>query len=143
MYIGSDHGGFDLKQELCKFLSQISYGVIDAGPSTPTPMDYPDMAIKVCRQLQSEPDAKGILICGSGIGMSIAANKMKGIRAALCSEPLSAKLSREHNNANVLCMGARMIGLEMAKEIAKVFLESHFAEDRHIRRIEKICKIEE
>jgi ribose 5-phosphate isomerase B len=141
--IGSDHGGFAMKQELSCFLAENGYEVSDIGAFSCASVDYPDIAQELCSALINSSGAKGMLICGSGIGMSIAANKVQGIRAALCSEPLSAKLSREHNDANILCMGARLIGIEMAKNIALIFLETAFMGDRHHRRLQKITMIEE
>lgn len=141
--LGSDHGGYELKQELACFLKENGHLVVDVGTYSAMSTDYPDIALLLCSQILTEQDAMGILICGSGIGMSISANKIHGIRAALCSEPLSAKLSREHNNANVLCLGARMIGSSMAKEIVLQFLEADFSGDRHLKRIQKITMIEE
>ncbi|HOI24867.1 MAG TPA: ribose 5-phosphate isomerase B [Caldisericia bacterium] len=141
--LGSDHGGFELKQELACFLKENGHLIVDVGSYSTMSTDYPDIALLLCSQILTEQDSIGILICGSGIGMSISANKIHGIRAALCSEPLSARLSREHNNANVLCLGARMIGSSMAKEIVHQFLEADFSGDRHLRRIQKITMIEE
>jgi ribose 5-phosphate isomerase B len=141
--LGSDHGGYELKQELACFLKENGHLVVDVGTYSTMSTDYPDIALLLCSQILTEQDSMGILICGSGIGMSISANKIHGIRAALCSEPLSAKLSREHNNANVLCLGARMIGSSMAKEIVLQFLEANFSGDRHLKRIQKITMIEE
>ncbi len=132
-----------LKQELSCFLSSHGFEVEDAGVYNTDSADYPDIAIMVSEKVQQNPESKGILVCGSGIGMSMVANKFKGIRAALCSEPLSAKLSREHNDANILCLGARLIGTAMATEIASVFLSTDFSGDRHEKRIQKITKIEE
>jgi ribose 5-phosphate isomerase B len=143
VYLGSDHGGYALKQELACFLKENGHDVVDVGSFSAISTDYPDIALLLCSQLLKEEDTQGILICGSGIGMSIAANKIHGIRAALCSEPLSARLSREHNNANILCLGARIIGPEMAKEIIQCFLATAFLGERHARRIQKITTIEE
>jgi ribose 5-phosphate isomerase B len=143
VYLGSDHGGYALKQELACFLKENGHDVVDVGSFSAISTDYPDIALLLCSQLLKEEDTQGILICGSGIGMSIAANKIHGIRAALCSEPLSARLSREHNNANILCLGARIIGPEMAKEIIQRFLATAFLGERHARRIQKITTIEE
>ncbi|MDO4754696.1 MAG: ribose 5-phosphate isomerase B [Bacillota bacterium] len=134
--IGADHGAFALKEVLRAYLEKEGYEVFDAGTYSSDSVDYPVFAHQVTDAVVSGKCDKGILLCGTGIGMSIAANKVHGIRAALCSEPLSARLTREHNDSNVLCMGARMIGEEMAKEIVKVWLETKFSDDaRHIRRI--------
>lgn len=134
--IGADHGAFALKQVIRDYLKERGYEVLDCGPDSAASVDYPIYAKKVTDAVVSGRCERGILLCGTGIGMSIAANKVGGIRAALCSEPLSAKLTREHNDSNVLCMGARMIGEELAKEIANVWLSTAFSGDeRHKRRI--------
>lgn len=136
--MGSDHAGFKLKEEIKKYLQENNYEIIDCGTHSENRCDYPDYGHKVGKTVSSKEADYGIVICGSGIGISIACNKVKGIRAALCSEPLSAKLSRNHNNSNVLAMGARLIGLDMAKEIVNVFLNSEFEGGRHIDRVNKI-----
>lgn len=134
--IGADHGAFALKEIIREFLEKEGYDVMDAGTYSAESVDYPLYARKVTEAVVSGTCEKGILICGTGIGMSIAANKVEGIRAALCSEPLTARLTREHNDSNVLCMGARMIGDEMAKEIVRMWLQTPFSgDDRHSRRI--------
>ena len=143
VYIASDHGGLQLKQEIYAFLADSHIPVEDLGPVEAHAVDYPDFALLVCQKVLSEQNSFGILLCGTGIGMSISANKVKGIRAALCSEPVSAILAREHNQANVLCIGARMVGPIMAQEIVKAFLNAQFEGGRHIPRIQKIQKIEE
>lgn len=143
VFIASDHGGFYLKQEIYAFVKDLGYAIEDLGPLESTPVDYPDYASLVCEKVLHETNSFGILICGSGIGMSISANKFHGIRAALCSEPVSAVLSRNHNQANVLCMGARLIGTVMAQEIVKAFLTSQFEGGRHIPRVQKIQQLEE
>lgn len=136
--IGSDHAGYYLKEDIKKYLEEKEIEVIDLGPSNDNRVDYPDYGHAVGHKVIDDKLDFGIVICGSGIGISIAANKVKGIRAALCSEPYSAKLSRRHNNANVLAMGARLIGLDMAKEIVDAFLSEEFEGGRHINRVEKI-----
>lgn len=134
--IGADHGAFAMKEIIREFLEKEGYEVLDTGTYSSESVDYPLYAHKVTEAVVSGKCERGILICGTGIGMSIAANKVEGIRAALCSETLSARLTREHNDSNVLCMGARMIGDEMAKEIVKVWLGTSFSgDDRHSRRI--------
>ena len=143
VFIASDHGGFKLKGEIYAMLTDSTISVEDLGPKESLPVDYPDYAILVCKKVLEEQNSFGILICGTGIGMTISANKMKGIRAALCSEPVSAILAREHNQANVLCIGARMIGSIMAQEIVKAFLNAKFEGGRHLPRLQKIQKIEE
>lgn len=136
--MGSDHAGFDLRKELADYLREKGHDVIDCGPDSKESCDYPDFAKKAGRLLQEKEVDRTILVCGSGIGISIAANKLKGIRCALCSEPLSAELSRRHNDANALAMGARLIGSDMAKKIVDIFLTTDFEGGRHSRRVEKI-----
>lgn len=136
--IGSDHAGFNLKEEMIKYLKEKEVEVIDCGPENDNRVDYPDYGHKVGKKVVSKEADYGIVICGSGIGISISANKIKNIRCALCSEPLSAELSRKHNDANVVALGARLIGTEMAKKILDVFLNTEFEGGRHIDRIAKI-----
>lgn len=136
--IGSDHAGFYLKEDIKKYLEEKNIEVIDMGPDDDSRVDYPDFGHAVGHKVIDDKLDFGIVICGSGIGISIAANKVKGIRAALVSEPYSAKLARRHNNANVLAMGARLIGLDMAKEIVDAFLSEEFECGRHTNRVEKI-----
>ena len=140
--IGSDHAGFDLKREIKRHLKDLNYEFEDLGCYSKESCDYPDYGFKVAERVAKE-NGKGILICGSGIGMSIAANKVKGVRAALCQNEEEAKLSREHNNSNILCLGARIISPENAKNIVKIWLETKFSgEERHERRIKKITNFE-
>ncbi len=139
--IASDHAGVPLKSALQLQIKEWDW--IDLGPSEENQVDYPDFAERVGQKISCGEALRGILICGSGIGMSIAANKIAGIRAALVDNPVTAKLSREHNNANVLCLGSRLTSLEEAVEIVHVWLETAFIEEpRHIRRIEKIHLLE-
>ena len=134
--IGSDHGGYELKLEVIKHLKDRGIEVKDYGCDSTASCDYPVYAGKVTDAVVSKECELGILICGTGIGMSMAANKVKGIRAALCSDCFSAKATKEHNNANILCMGARVIGAGHALMIVDTFLDTPFSEDeRHIRRI--------
>ena len=134
--IGSDHAGFYLKEDLIKYLEEKNIEVKDMGPFDDNRVDYPDYGHAVGHEVIDNKMDFGIVICGSGIGISISANKVKGIRAALCSDCFSAQATREHNNANVLCLGARVIGPELAFRIADTFLDSKFSNDeRHIRRI--------
>jgi len=141
--IGSDHAGLFLKEELKKYLKEIGIEYKDFGTYNQEPIDYPDIAFKVANAVIEGSYDRGILICGTGIGMSIAANKIKGIRASLCEDLLSARYSREHNNANILTMGAWKIGPHLAKEIVKVWLASSFSgEEDHIRRVKKIAQKE-
>lgn len=137
--VGCDHGAVDLKNQLIKHLQEKGYEVIDKGTYTKESCDYPAYAKQVCESVLSNEAELGILLCGTGIGMSMAANKIKGIRAALCSDCFSAQATREHNNANVLCMGARVLGPGLALKIADTFLEAKFSNDeRHIRRINQL-----
>lgn len=140
--LGADHGGFELKEEIKRYLEDNKYEIKDFGTYSNESCDYPDYAIKVSEAVLNKEATLGILICGTGIGISIAANKVSGIRAALCSDTFSARLTREHNDANILAMGARVVGAGLAIDIVKAFLNSEFEGDRHIRRIEKITAIE-
>ncbi|MCD8378195.1 MAG: ribose 5-phosphate isomerase B [Candidatus Gastranaerophilales bacterium] len=140
--IGSDHGGYNLKSALKLFLEDLGYNVDDIGTYSPESCDYPPIAVKLAKKVLQSDD-KGILICGTGIGMSIAANKIKGIRAALCNDTFSARMTREHNNSNVLCLGERVTGHGLAFDIAKIWLETPFSqEDKHLNRINLITDIE-
>jgi len=137
--IGSDHAGFDYKERLKVFLDEIGKPYQDFGTNSPDSVDYPDIAHIVSKAVASEKSQRGILICGTGIGMSIVANKHKGIRATVCESAVSAKLSREHNDANILCFGARIVSWETATEIVKTFLTTPFSGgERHMHRIQKI-----
>lgn len=140
LYMGADHAGYALKEFLKNYLLQQGYEIVDVGVHSEEPADYPDVAHKLTAQLVQEAQpALGILICGTGIGMSIAANKRPGIRAANASEPVSAALAREHNNANVLCLGARVVGPELARATVEAFLRTGFSpEERHRRRVGKL-----
>ena len=142
--IGSDHGGYHLKENIKDYLGILKIDYKDFGCMNGDAVDYPDIAFKVSSEVKNGKYERGILICGTGIGMSIAANKIKGIRAALCSDVFSAKMTRQHNNSNVLTLGGRVIGTGLAREIVKAWLFSEFSHgERHINRIEKMSKIEE
>ncbi len=142
--IGADHGGFELKEKIKKFLIDSGFEVTDFGTDSPESIDYPDIAYPLAKAISEGKYDRGILICGTGIGMSLVANKVKGVRAALCSDVYSAKYSVLHNNANVLALGGRVLGEELAKEIVSVWLSQRFSEgERHVRRVGKIQKIEE
>ena len=141
--IGSDHGGFELKEKLMEHLSERGLEYKDFGTYSSASCDYPVYAKAVARAVASGECDRGILICGTGVGISISANKIKGIRAALCGDWYSAKYTRLHNDANVLCMGGRVIGAGLAAEIVDVFLDTEFEGGRHARRVEKIMKLEE
>lgn len=137
--LGSDHGGFALKQEIIKYLEENRIEYRDFGSYSENSCDYPEYAKKVANAVVSGGFEKGILICGTGIGVSIAANKVKGIRCALCHDCFSAKATREHNDANVLAMGGRIVGPGLALEIVDIFLHTEFSHDeRHVRRISQI-----
>ena len=139
--IGCDHGGYALKLEVIRYLVERGLDYTDFGCGGET-VDYPDIAEKVCKEVAENKAERGILICGTGIGMSMAANKVKGIRAALCGDCFSARFTRLHNNANVLCMGARVIGAGLALQIVEEFLDTEFEGGRHIARVEKVMKLE-
>lgn len=141
--LGSDHGGYNIKEEIKDYLGSIGIDFKDFGTFSTESVDYPDVAIPVAEAVSTGDYDRGILICGTGIGMSITANKFKGVRAALCHDLFSAKATREHNNSNVLTMGERVIGKGLALEIVKVWLETEFNEGRHLRRINKISEIED
>jgi ribose 5-phosphate isomerase B len=137
--IGSDHAGFEYKEQLKKILDEAGKPYKDFGTNSPDSIDYPEIAHSVSREVASGKFVQGILICGTGIGMSIVANKHKGIRAAVGESPASAKLSREHNDANILCLGARITTWETAAEIIRTFISTPFSgSERHIGRIKKI-----
>ena len=134
--IGSDHAGFIVKNKLAAYLQQSGFDVDDAGTYTTESCDYPVIAKEVAQNIKEGKYEKGILVCGTGIGMSIAANKVKGIRAAVVSDTCSAKMSRLHNDANILCLGERIVGEELAKDIAEIWLKTPFLGERHSRRVE-------
>ncbi|WP_028584280.1 ribose 5-phosphate isomerase B [Desulfogranum mediterraneum] len=136
--LGCDHGGFGLKQEIAAVLKDCDCEVVDYGCYSSDSVDYPDIAAAVCKAVAGGECERGILICGTGIGISIAANRHPGIRAALCSEPFSAQMSREHNDANVLCLGGRVIGGALALQIVDVWLKTEFSGGRHLRRIQML-----
>jgi ribose 5-phosphate isomerase B len=141
--IGSDHAGFELKKELIEYITTLNCEYEDFGTYSDISVDYPDFGMKVAKSVANGQFDRGLLICTTGIGMSITANKINGIRAALCSNIMCAKLSRQHNDANILVLGAKIVDLSTAKEILKIFLETNFSnEERHIRRLNKIKKLE-
>ena len=140
--MGSDHGGIHLKNRLKDYLELKGYEVIDKGTYTEESCDYPDYAAKVGRAVTGGEADLGILVCGTGLGISIAANKIKGVRAAVCGDVYSAKMSREHNNANILALGERVTGVGLAEMIVDVWLHTEFAGGRHERRVEKIMALE-
>ena len=136
--IASDHAGFVLKEEVKSFLKRKKYTVKDLGSYSEESVDYPDYAKKTARFVSSKKVSKGILICGSGIGMSIAANRFKGVRAAACESPYTAKMSRLHNDANILCLGARILPVKKALKLIEIWLSTKFEGGRHKRRIRKL-----
>jgi RpiB/LacA/LacB family sugar-phosphate isomerase len=140
--IGADHGGYQLKETLKAFLSQAGYQVKDCGTSSTESVDYPDFALAVAQEVASGKAWRGIMIDGAGIGSCMAANKVKGVRAAMCYDYATAYNSREHNNANYLTLGAGLIGTSLAKQIVTTFLETEFGGGRHARRVDKIMAIE-
>lgn len=140
--LGCDHGGFEHKNAIAEHLKENGFEVLDVGIYEEKPVDYPDIALKVCKSILSGDCERGILVCGTGIGMSIAANKVKGIRAAACSDHFSAKYTRLHNNSNVLCLGGRVIGIGTAIELTDLFVETDFEGGRHQNRVDKISEIE-
>ena len=137
--IASDHAGVALKAQLKDHLTSLGHEVIDLGPDATSSVDYPDYADKLAAAIDQGQAGQGVLICGSGIGISIAANRHRHIRAALCHDGLSAKLSRQHNDANVLVLGARLIGSETAKDCATAFFSTPFEGGRHQNRVSKLC----
>jgi len=141
--VGSDHGGFELKERVIAFLKEEKHIVTDFGTTSDNSVDYPDFADKVSKSVSQDRHNFGILICGTGVGMDMSANKIRGIRAANCTNTTMARLSRQHNDANILCIGARTVGEVLAKDIIISFLSSEFEGGRHKRRVNKINKLEE
>ena len=141
--IGSDHAGFSLKREIMDLLDTLGHSYRDFGVYDTAPSDYPDVAEVVARAVANGSFDRGILLCGSGVGMDIAANKVHGIRAALCHDTFCAHSSREHNDANILCMGERVVGKGLARDVATVWLAAEFCGlERHQRRIDKITTLD-
>jgi len=138
VFIGSDHAGLTLKAGLAAHLTATGHTVVDLGPSEAKSVDYPDFAKAVCLKVLETPGSAGILVCGTGIGMSMAANRMPGIRAALCLNEYLARMTRLHNDANVLCLGERVMGQGLAASVADVFIETAFEGGRHQRRVDMI-----
>ena len=141
-YIATDHAGVDLKDYTVELLKQKGHEVIDLGPFDKERVDYPDYAVKVAQSVLADSDSQGILICGSGIGMSMAANRFHGIRAALCHDAYTAQVARGHNDANILCFGERIVGKGVAESIIDSWLASSFEGGRHAGRVEKIESIQ-
>lgn len=140
--LGSDHGGYNLKEQIKKYLAEKGIEFKDFGTNSTDSCDYPEFAFSVANAVANREFDRGILICGTGIGVSIAANKVKGIRAALCSDTFSARMSREHNDANILCLGERVIGVGLAIDILETWLKTGFSGGRHQVRISKIIDFE-
>ena len=142
IYIGSDHGGYNLKEKIKEVFTQIGYEFEDVGTDSTESCDYPVYAERLSKKVL-DSDGRGILVCGTGIGMSIVANKFKGIRASHCTDTFSARMTREHNNSNVLCLGERITGQDLALDIVKIWLDTPFSNgERHINRINMIKEIE-
>lgn len=143
LVIGADHAGFELKTALAGFLKNLGYEILDVGTHSTDPVDYPDFALAVGRAVLNGQAERGILICGSGVGASVAANKIVGIRAGLCHDTYSAHQGVEHDNMNVLVLGARVIGIALSQELVSTFLRAKFTnEERHMRRLNKVLAIE-
>ena len=141
--LASDHAGFELKEAIKKYLVDNNYDIMDFGTNSPASVDYPTFGRMAAEAVASGECDKGIVCCGTGIGISMAANKIKGVRAALCSDCFSAKYTRLHNNANVLCFGGRVVGAGLACMMVDAFLETGFEGGRHQRRVDKILALEE
>jgi len=141
--IGSDHAGVELKKELLSLFNKLQIQFVDFGTDSPESVDYPDFGEKVSESVSSGKMERGLLICGTGIGMSIVANKFPGVRASLCNDLFTAKMSRMHNDANILVIGGRVVGKDLAKEIVRTWVSTPFEGDRHQRRLDKISRIEE
>jgi ribose 5-phosphate isomerase B len=143
MVVGSDHAGFDLKTCLAEHLRQRGHAVIDVGTYSPAPVDYPDFAEALGKAVLDGRAERGVLICGSGVGASVAANKLVGIRAAVCHDHYSAHQGVEHDDMNVLVLGSRVIGIELARELVDAFAKAKFTgEERHVRRLNKVLALE-
>ena len=142
IFIGADHGGFQLKNQIADHLKSLNKEVLDIGVYNTDSVDYPDVAKELCEKVLSNPDSFGILVCGTGIGISIAANKIDGIRCALLSDPYSAKMAKEHNNANVIALGGRVLGTDLAKTIVDSYIGASFQGGRHKTRVDKIMSLE-
>jgi len=140
--VGSDHRGFEAKEQIRAIVTQMGHECIDFGTSDTHPVDYPDLAYSVAKAVSNEEVERAILVCATGLGMSITANKIKGIRAALCYDELSAHISRDHNDANVLCLSGDQIGEVLQRKIVEVWLNTEFSGGRHQRRVNKIAAIE-
>jgi ribose 5-phosphate isomerase B len=141
--IGSDHRGFDIKQQIMAIATELGHECIDVGTGDNNPVDYPDLAYLAAKAVSNKQVDRAILSCATGIGMSMAANKVDGIRAALCHDELSAQISRDHNDANVLCLSADQVGVVLLRKMVEVWLSTEFSGGRHERRVRKITAIEQ
>jgi ribose 5-phosphate isomerase B len=141
--LGADHAGWQLKEDLKVWLIEHGHQVRDFGTHSPDSVDYPDYALPVAESVAGATAERGVLVCGTGLGMSMTANKVPGVRAAACGDPVAARLSREHNDANVLALGARLVARDQAIEILRTWLATAFAGGRHARRLEKIAELEQ
>jgi ribose 5-phosphate isomerase B len=140
--LGSDHRGFDVKRRIVSVLQQLGHEVVDLGPQAAESVDYPDYAFQVAQAVGTNRVERGILICGTGIGMCIAANKVYGVRAAPCHDSITAEMSRRHNDANILCLSADLLGDELIDRMLRIWLDTSFEGGRHARRVEKIIRFE-
>ena len=143
IFFGADHGGYGLKQELIGFVKDMGYEITDLGTHKAERCDYPDVAKTLANAVLKESNSLGVLVCGTGIGISIAANKVDGIRCALCHDHYTASMAKKHNNANVLALGGRVLGVEVAKDIMQSYLETQFEGGRHAKRVDKIMALQE
>ena len=141
--VGSDHRGFEVKRRVLTSLQQLGHEVLDMGTHSRESVDYPDFAFAVAQAVGDGRARRGVLICGTGIGMCIAANKVKGVRAAPCHDSITAEMSRRHNDANVLCLSADLLGEELIERMVRIWLETEFESGRHARRVEKIARYEQ
>jgi ribose 5-phosphate isomerase B len=140
--VGSDHRGYDVKRRIVSLLPKLGHEVVDLGPASADSVDYPDFAFAVAQAVSHGQVDRGILICGTGIGMCIAANKVPGVRAAPCHDSITAEMSRRHNNANILCLSADLLGDQLIERMLKIWLETEFEGGRHARRVDKITGFE-
>jgi ribose 5-phosphate isomerase B len=140
--VGSDHRGLTVKQRIVPLLAQMGHEVADVGPANAGSVDYPDFAFEVARAVGEGRADRGVLICGTGIGMCIAANKVRGVRAAPCHDSITAELSRRHNDSNVLCLSADLLGEELIERMIRIWLDTPFEAGRHARRVDKIMQFE-
>ncbi|RJE84097.1 ribose 5-phosphate isomerase B [Paracoccus onubensis] len=142
--IGSDHAGYHLKESVVNFLRELGHDLVDIGSFNPDPVDFPDIARSLCQKIRSGEGERGLLICGTGVGAVIAANKIKGIRAAVCHDVHSAHQAVEHDDVNVMCIGAQIVGAWLARDLVQSFLDARFVQDDDfIRRVEKLAQLEE